>query len=217
MKVREDQCKQKGTVPAIPRRGPELQQNGRSGARLTIAPERRAGIGGGSMAPALSQNILLHGVDETPSFPQWLMAGPLAAGLEEGQLRGIFLADREIIRRIYGAIRDRYWNTVPGVRHSVQTEQSAQGFRVTFTSEHVSPEVDFVWHAEITGAADGTLRYVFDGEARREMLKNRIGLCVLLPITLAGEPCGVEYVSGDRAEVRFPLRVDPAQPVPGML
>ena len=168
------------------------------------------------MDQTLSQNILLHGCDDSPSSLQWLTAGPLAVGLEEGQLRGIYLGGREIVRRVYGAVRDRFWNTVTGVMSGVEVEQSAQGFRVAFTSEHVSAEADFVWRAEITGAADGTLRYVFDGEARREMLKNRIGLCVLLPNSLAGEPCGAEYVSGDRAEVKFPQRVDPAQPVRGL-
>ncbi len=168
------------------------------------------------MASELSQNILLHGTSEAPSSPQWLVAGPLAAGLEEGQLRGICLAGNEIVRRVYGAVRDRFWNTVPGTMRDVRVEQAGQGFRVSFTSEHVSPEVDFVWRAEITGGPDGTLRYVFDGEARREMVKNRIGLCVLLPVTLAGETCGVEYVSGDRAEVKFPELVDPMQPVRGL-
>ncbi len=183
---------------------------------LTIAPEERRRIGSGSMNQTLSQNILLHGCGEPPSSPQWLIAGPLAAVLEEGQLRGIYLGGREIVRRVYGAVRDRFWNTVPGVMRDVEVEQSAPGFRVAFTSEHVSAEADFVWRAEITGTADGTVRYVFDGEARREMLKNRIGLCLLLPISLAGESCGVEYVSGDRAEVKFPELVDPMQPVRGL-
>ena len=122
------------------------------------------------MVLGLSQNILLHGTDEAPSSPLWLTAGPLIAGLEEGQLRGIYLGGNEIVRRIYGAVRDRFWNTVPGVMLDFVLEQSPLGCRVTFTSEHVSAEVDFVWRAEITGAADGSLRYVFDGEARRSIL-----------------------------------------------
>ena len=196
--------------------GLESDKSQRTGPRLTVAPGRGAGIGGGSMALELPQNFLLHGIEETPTSPQWLTAGPLTAGLEVGQLRGIYLGGNEIVRRVYGAVRDRFWNTVPGVMRDFVLEQSPRGFRVAFTSEHVSAEVDFLWRAEITGGTDGTLRYAFDGEARREMYKNRIGLCVLLPIALAGESCSVEYVSGDRAEVKFPQLVDPMQPVRGL-
>jgi hypothetical protein len=168
------------------------------------------------MADTLSEFILWHGTDAPPPAPRWLTAGPLAVALEEGQLRGVWLGGRQVVQRIYGAVRDRFWNTVPGSLTYVRAEQEAGGFRVTLSSEHVSAEVDFIWRAEITGTADGTLRYVFDGEARREMAKNRIGLCVLHPLWLAGRPCHVEYVSGDRATVNFPGLVDPMQPVRGL-
>lgn len=163
-----------------------------------------------------SQNTLWHGVDAAPSLPQWLLAGPVAVALEEGQLRGIYANGREVVRRIYGAVRDRYWNTVPGVLSGMEVEQRADGFRVAFTSTHVSAEVDFVWRGEISGDVAGTVRYAFTGEARCEMLKNRVGLCLLLPVTLAGSQATVEYVSGDAAEVTFPVRVDPMQPVRGL-
>jgi hypothetical protein len=168
------------------------------------------------MADTLSEYILWHGTDAPPPAPQWLTAGPLTVALEEGQLRGVWLGGRQVVQRIYGAVRDRFWNTVPGSLTYVRAEQEAGGFRVTFSSEHVSAEVDFIWRAEITGTADGTLRYVFDGETRREMAKNRIGLCVLHPLWLAGKPCEVAYVSGDRATVNFPFLTDPMQPVRGL-
>ncbi len=181
-----------------------------------LAARAGAPYGGGPMADTLSEYLLWHGTDAPPPAPRWLTAGPLAVALEEGQLRGIWLGGRQVVQRIYGAVRDRFWNTVPGSLTYVRAEQEAGGFRVTFSSEHVSAEVDFIWRAEITGAADGTLRYVFDGEARRSMAKNRIGLCVLHPLWLAGKPCRVEYVSGDRATVNFPTLVDPMQPVRGL-
>ncbi|HEX2749012.1 MAG TPA: hypothetical protein VHM91_13485, partial [Verrucomicrobiales bacterium] len=168
------------------------------------------------MALELTQNILWHGVDETPQEPVWLLAGPLRAALDEGQLRGIYLQEDEIVRRIYGAVRDRYWNTVPGVISNLVIDQRNGGFRVTFTSEHVSAEVDFLWRATITGAADGTLTYEFDGEARKPMFKNRVGLCILIPQWVNQYGAGAEYVSGDRAEVKFPDLVDPKQPVAGL-
>jgi len=181
-----------------------------------LAAAALTGYGGGPMADTLSEYILWHGTDAPPPAPRWLTAGPLTVALEEGQLRGIWLGGRQVVQRIYGAVRDRFWNTVPGSLTYVRAEEEAGGFRVTFSSEHVSAEVDFIWRAEITGTADGTLRYAFDGEARRAMAKNRIGLCVLHPLWLAGKPCCVEYVSGDRATVNFPVLTDPMQPVRGL-
>lgn len=168
------------------------------------------------MADQLSDFVLWHGADSAPPAPQWLTAGPLAVALEEGQLRGVWLGGQQVLQRIYGAVRDRFWNTVSGVITALSVEQGGGAFRVSFTSEHVSAEVDFIWRAEITGAANGTLCYKFDGEARREMAKNRIGLCVLHPLWLAGKPCRVQYVSGDRATVHFPTVMDPMQPVRGL-
>jgi hypothetical protein len=169
-----------------------------------------------SMTPDSLLNIARHGTPDVLPVPQWLVAGPAGALLDEGQLRGIFCGGREIVRRIYGAVRDRFWNTVPGDISGLKVEQSAAGFRVQFTSTHVSDEVDFVWLAEIVGSADGSVTYTFDGEARRDMAKNRIGLCVLLPLWLCGSAAEVDYVSGDRATVKFPQLVDPMQPVRGL-
>lgn len=168
------------------------------------------------MSPESALHIARHGTPDPLPYPQWLLAGPAGALLHEGQLRGVYCGGREMVRRVYGAVRDRYWNTIPGVISGLLAEQSAAGFRVQFTSTHVSDEVDFVWQATITGTADGSFEYVFDGEARRDMAKNRIGLCVLLPLWLCGSTATVDYVSGDRAEVKFPELVDPMQPVRGL-
>lgn len=168
------------------------------------------------MAQELTQHILWHGEATAPSSVQWLTAGPVAAGFEDGQLRGIYAGGREVVRRIYGAVRDRFWNTVPGVLSELTVVEEAGGFRVSFVSTHVSAEVDFVWRGEITGGADGALRFAFTGEARKAMAKNRVGLCLLLPVWLAGQGAEVDYVSGDTAAVRFPESVDPMQPVRGL-
>lgn len=167
------------------------------------------------MALELSENVLWHGVDAPPQQPEWLVAGPLCMGLADGELRGIAFNSREIVRRVYGAVRDRYFNTVPGVLSELRVERGS-GFRVSFLSTHISDEVDFAWRGEISGEPDGSVRFEFDGAARRAMQKNRIGFCVLLPLSLAGTSCRVEYVSGDRAEAAFPVLVDPMQPLRGL-
>ena len=41
-------------------------------------------------------------------------AGPLTFEYEGGELRYVRLGDREVIRRLYVAVRDHDWGTVPG-------------------------------------------------------------------------------------------------------
>ena len=56
---------------------------------------------------------LLSGTDK-PEPPQVrLRAGPLSLFYDNGDLRYIRLGEYEVIRRIYAAVRDRNWRTIP--------------------------------------------------------------------------------------------------------
>ena len=57
----------------------------------------------------------LFGTETAPAARIPLRAGPLALVLEGGDLRQISAGPHELVRRIYGAVRDRVWGTVPGV------------------------------------------------------------------------------------------------------
>ena len=62
----------------------------------------------------LSPNIIYYGRADDLPRRIILSAGPLTAEFETGDLRYIRLGDREIIRRIYAAVRDRNWRTISG-------------------------------------------------------------------------------------------------------
>ncbi len=145
-----------------------------------------------------------------------LRAGPLTMIFEDGDLRYIKLGEREIIRRIYAAVRDRNWGTVPGQISDFQASVAPDRFQISYLSTHRRDEIHFAWRAEITGQADGAIRFTFDGEARTTFLRNRIGFCVLHPAACAGMRCVVERGAGPPAEVLFPRLVEAAQPVPGI-
>ena len=110
-----------------------------------------------------------------------LCAGPLRMIFDHGDLRYITFRDREIVRRIYAAVRDRNWGTILGTRSNLKIDSGRDFFQISYDSEHTQDDISFVWHAEISGDADGTIKFSFDGEARSTFLKNRIGLCVLHP------------------------------------
>ncbi len=169
------------------------------------------------MSSSASIHLALHGLPTPPSHPTALTAGPLHLEYEDGQLRHLRLAGRELILRLYPAVRDSFWNTIPGEISDATLTTSNHGFEASYTSTHRNGDVDFVWNATISGDATGTIVFAFNGKAGKTFKKNRIGLCLLHPATLAGEPCEVVHVSGDTAARAFPgAQIDPAQPVKGL-
>lgn len=160
--------------------------------------------------------LLLHG--STAALPEQipLRAGPLTLIFEAGDLRRISLNGRELVRRIYGAIRDRDWGTVPGERSQFMIASESHRFQVSYVSEHREGAIDFVWRANIEGAPDGTITFGFSGEARTSFERNRIGLCVLHPIReCAGAMAKAHLITGEQIDVQFPELVAVEQPIEG--
>ena len=159
----------------------------------------------------------IHGRDLPPEPPRPLQAGPLTLHYDHGDLRWVKRGDREILRRIGGAVRDDNWITVPGILSDECIEVSSSSFRIRYTCTHRQGDVHFVWHATVIGDADGTLRFEFDGEAKSTFLRNRIGLFVLHPIPeCAGARVRATRVDGTIRERVFPERVAAEQPLEGL-
>jgi len=144
-----------------------------------------------------------------------LAAGQLTMEFDPstGFVRYVRLGDREVLRGIYVAVRDRNWGTVSPELSDLQIDRGDGTFRVTFTVRCRRAEIDFQWHGEITGGADGAVDYRMDGVAHSTFLRNRIGFCVLHDsTTCAGAPCSIEHGDGRRQETRFPQDISPHQP-----
>jgi len=147
-----------------------------------------------------------------------LRAGPLSLFFEQGELRGIRLGEREVINRIYVAVRDRNWDTAPAVLSNLSREAGDSHFRVSFDVSCRMREIDFSWKGLITGDADGTIVFSMDGQAHTTFLRNRVGFCVLHPDSCAGAPCVLTHTSGGGAghgaeeRAAFPRFVSPHQP-----
>lgn len=158
--------------------------------------------------------VLRYGKDEPLPEQRVLRAGPLTVLLDGGDLRYVRVGEREILRRVYVAVRDRNWDTIAPRLSDLRVEDHADSFRVTYTCEHRRGEIDFVWNATITGDANGTITYNMAGEARSSFWRNRIGLCVLHPIR---ECAGAHFVAvkanGSTQAGIFPRDISPHQPV----
>jgi hypothetical protein len=162
------------------------------------------------------RQLLLHGRTDRLPVRIPLRAGPLSLVLEAGDVRYVSLGGREIVRRIYGAVRDREWGTVPAALSDVTISTDYDRFRVSYRSEHRDGPIDFVWRGLIEGGSDGTVTFAFSGEARSTFERNRIGLCVLHPMReCAGRPATAHLTNGANRAVTFPDLVAIEQPIDG--
>jgi D-apionolactonase len=144
-----------------------------------------------------------------------LRAGPLALEFDEAgtAIRYLRVGDCELIRGIYGAVRDRNWDTVHPAISGLEVDATADEFRVSFAARCIGADLDFAWRGEITGGIDGTVTFVFDGQAEQPSVRNRIGLCVLHPIReCAGHSVRVAHVDGRVTSGVFPAAIAPHQP-----
>lgn len=161
----------------------------------------------------LPLRVLHYGKDVPLPEQVPLRAGPLSLVFEAGDLRHIRLDDREVLRRVYVAVRDRNWATIPSVLSNLQIERSEDSFRITYDVEHRQGEIDFFWRGTTTGDVRGTLTFAMEGQARSTFLRNRVGFCILHPIReCAGHPCRVEKVDGSVEQGTFPRYISPHQP-----
>jgi len=130
-----------------------------------------------------------YGRDVSPPGFVELRAGPLDVEFQEGDLRYIRIAGREVVRRIYVAIRDVNWNTIPARMTDLFIQSAEDHFRIEFDAFHESGPLAFRWHASLEGKPDGVIEYSMDGHAESDFRYCRIGFCVLHPVVgVAGSP-----------------------------
>ncbi|MES2463171.1 MAG: hypothetical protein V4671_21525, partial [Armatimonadota bacterium] len=143
-----------------------------------------------------------------------LRAGPLTLEYDPdaGDLRYIRWGSHEIVRRIYAAVRNERWFTVPATLTEIERVLRDDSFRITYEAHHEHETVDFRWRGTITGDAGGIITFEFDGEAHSEFQRNRIGICVLHPADVAGNDCTVTHTNGEAKAGAFPELIAPHQP-----
>jgi hypothetical protein len=131
---------------------------------------------------------------------------------EAGSIRSLKVGADEIVRRIYFALRDRNWNTIAGRIGEEEIKVSDDEFVVSFVSAHESGPVRFHWRGEIRGGRDGRVSFVMDGTSVSSFQRNRVGLCVLHPMEIAGRSCTITHSDGTVETAAFPSLISPHQP-----
>ena len=149
----------------------------------------------------------------TKAFPDHsLSAGPVRLTLADGELRHLFVNEREIVRRIYFAVRfGPKWDTAPNQVTACEVRAADDHFEVSVRARCRVGPVDYAWTATVTGATDGAIRFEVSGAAVSGCHDvRRTGIQVLL-----GTPdvvgCAYTFtgISGDSAIGFLPARLLP--------
>src|ERR1700694_712877 len=166
-------------------------------------------------APTTRQ--LLHGADTPTDAGRPLVAGPVTALLDGTDLRNVRIGDVEIAQRIYVAVRDDVWNTIPAMLSDIAVDATDDSFDVRFTARHAYADIDFGWTGRIMGAADGTITYEFNGTAEPPFRYANIGLTVHHALAQSvGRPYEAHTPQGDVSGV-LPAIIEPQRLVDGVL
>jgi hypothetical protein len=152
---------------------------------------------------------------EGPIDGECLELGPVSLKLDLPALRALSWGKSELIHAIVMAVRDRNWGTVPPRLTVLENQVSGTEVSVRFACVHESHEVGFSWEgavrARVTSGRSCTVTYEMVGRATRAFLANRVGLCVLHPLSVIGQSVALRSISGT-SEGRFPVEIVPWQP-----
>ena len=145
-----------------------------------------------------------------PHTPQILHAGPIEVKFEDGELRYIRAGGKEIVRRIYFAVRDKSWSTPAPEFSRMDLENSGDGFRIQLAAHCKSDEVDYEWTGVITGTKEGRIVFEAEGTPNVDFKSGRIGLCTLFGIeSLVGQSFETLDDKGTVTAGSFPEFVSP--------
>ncbi|MCH6256133.1 hypothetical protein MLD52_06205 [Puniceicoccaceae bacterium K14] len=140
-----------------------------------------------------------------------LEVGGLTARFFKGELRSVRLGNSELLNRVYFALRDANWDTIEQRIENIEINTNANFFEVSFESLCQQREIDFRWNCRIVGKPDG-IKFSIAGRAYGNFQTNRLGFCVLHPLSCKGRRLIVTHCDKSMTESRFPYYISAHQP-----
>lgn len=183
-----------------------------AGANPSAARAAREALAGAFQVSTavIAADELLYGAQRPRPSVEHLSAGPIRLKFQDGELRYLYVGERQVVRRIYFAVRDRRWDTVMPALSRIQVQKDEKAFRIRFSARCRSELADYGFSADIAGTADGRITFRVRGQADADFRSPRIGLCVLYGAeSLAGVEFETTSADGKTARGRFAELVSP--------
>ncbi len=130
----------------------------------------------------------------------------------DGDLRKINMMGKEIIQRIYFAVRDDEWLNIEHVVKDFESEFSDSTTTYSYNLIFKNDKVDFTTKLAIK-IEENKIVIEAIGKASSDFMKNRIGLCIHLPSSLKGTTCNVSHTDCTSSSAVLPPLVSPYQPI----
>lgn len=132
---------------------------------------------------------------------------------ESGAVRRIHSGKAEILRMIYGAVRDRNWGTLNSEIVHEKIFQGKNRFQVDADIAYRKGDIHFEAHYTIKGTG-ALFEFTMEGEAKSTFLTNRTGFCVLHPVKeCSGKSCLIYHPDETSEKAVFPEQISPHQPM----
>ncbi|MDE2363702.1 MAG: hypothetical protein KGM42_13570 [Hyphomicrobiales bacterium] len=129
-----------------------------------------------------------------------------------GALVDIRYAGHEVWHGMSFVFRDQdWWTPQLAILREQRREIGPARFDMAFEGAFATnPEV--AARVSIEGTGDGAIRCEAEAEASGDIAANRLGLCLLYPLSLAGAPCEILHDDGRVTRSTFPTLVPPWPP-----
>ncbi len=151
---------------------------------------------------------------DVPFLPyQLFTAGDLSVMYEAGNLRYVKFGEIEILRMVYGALRNENWDTIIPKISNESVVTSEAGTTITYEAAYNFADISYEAEFEISIDVHNTIRFLMKGTALSNFKKNRIGICVLHPVKeCSGKKITISVPGGDSYESIFPDLISAHQP-----
>jgi len=158
-------------------------------------------------------NTILNGSSTVIPEPLSLKAGLTDLIFQDGMIRQIAYNSTPICNRIYFALRDHYWNTIPGSFTIIHHSITPTGFAISFKGIYKQDTIELESLFDLRGNSSGEIQFSFKALAHTSFYRNRIGFCTLLPIDhYRGKTYRVIRSDNKVISSTFPDIIEPWQP-----
>ncbi len=130
---------------------------------------------------------------------------------DSGDLRKIKHDGQELIQRIYYAVRDEEWLNTPYTLMNYSSGEENGLLKISYELFFKRNRIKFSARFDVAIGYNSIVLET-NGTALSDFRKNRIGLCVHLPVSLKGIPCEITHWDGSRTTSFLPILVSPHQP-----